>query len=90
MIQIISAYCQINDCKYTKKVKFDKLISNLNVLTQNMLQKDDFSVLSRIYTIFSEKSSNNYLVSNLIIMLIYSYSLLGEECYYTILKKKTE
>ena len=76
--------------KYTKKVKFDKLISNLNVLTQNMLQKDDFSVLSRIYTIFSEKSSNNYLVSNLIIMLIYSYSLLGEECYYTILKKKTE
>ena len=86
MIQIISAYCQINDSKYTKKAEFDKLISYLKVITQNMLQKDGPSVLSRIYTLFSEKSEtqtdNNYSVSNLILMLIYSYSLLGEECYY--------
>lgn len=57
------------------------------VLTQNILNKDGPSVLSRLYGLFSEKlekseKSINYSISDLIILLIYVYSLIGEECYY--------
>ncbi len=44
-------------------------------------------MLTRLYGIFSEKlegtdKSFNYTVRDLIILLIYVYSLIGEECYY--------
>jgi hypothetical protein len=59
----------------------------IKVLTQNILNKDGPSVLSRLYGLFSEKlekseKSINYSISDLIILLIYVYSLIGEECYY--------
>ena len=62
------------------------------VLNQNILDKDGPSVLSRVYALFSEKVERteenknlaNYSISDLIILLIYVYSLIGEECYYGI------
>lgn len=56
-------------------------------LTQNILNKDGPSVLSRLYAIFSEnfertEKSLNYSISDLVILLIYVYSLIGEECFY--------
>ena len=62
------------------------------VLNQNILDKDGPSVLSRVYALFSEKAERteqnkniaNYSISDLIILLIYVYSLIGEECYYGI------
>jgi hypothetical protein len=57
MIKIISAYCQINDSnKYTKKVESDKLISFLKVLTQNMLPKNDATVLVFVFIFYSLKN----------------------------------
>lgn len=88
LIQMVSAYCQINDAKCTKQLEFDKLISYTKVLTQNILNKEGSSILSRLYGIFNEKSegvdskSTNYSMSDLMILLIYVYSLIGEECYY--------
>lgn len=87
MIQIISAYCQINDAKYTKQLEYEKIITNLKVLTQNILNKDGPSVLSRIYTLFCEKSEQNdkvvnFSVSDLLMLVIYAYALIGEECFY--------
>lgn len=57
------------------------------MLTQNILNKDGPSVLSRIYTLFSEKAEQtdkvvNFSVSDLILLLIYAYSLIGEDCFY--------
>lgn len=56
-------------------------------LTQNILNKDGPSVLSRLYAIFSEnfertEKSLNYSISDLVVLLIYVYSLIGEECFY--------
>jgi hypothetical protein len=63
-------------------------------MTQNMLNKEENSILSRIYGIFIEEfdsritdntSSNNYYtVGDLIILLIYVYSLIGEDCFHGI------
>ena len=57
------------------------------VLTQNIFNKDGPSVLTRIYTLFSEKAEQtdkavSYSVSDLLMLLIYAYSLVGEECFY--------
>jgi hypothetical protein len=59
----------------------------LKGLTQNILNKDGPSVLSRLYALFSEnfqraEKSLNYSISDLIVLLIYVYSLIGEECFY--------
>ena len=63
----------------------------VQVLTQNLLNKEGSSVLSRLYGIFNEKSDlemtdanniTNYTISDLIILLVYVYTLIGEECYY--------
>ncbi len=59
------------------------------VLTQNSLNKEGASVLSRLYAMFSEKIERsdktiNYSISDLIVLLIYAYSLIGEECFYGI------
>ena len=87
MIQIISAYCQISDSKHTKQLEYDKIITNLKVLTQNILNKDGPSVLSRIYTLFCEKDEHNdkavnFSVSDLLMLVVYAYGLIGEECFY--------
>lgn len=79
LIQIVSAYCQINDSKSTKSIEFEKIISYTKVLTQNIFDKNGPSLLSRLYGIFNEKT--NYTISDLIVLLIYVYSLVGEECY---------
>ena len=84
---MVCAYCQINDAKTTKQVEFDKLISYVKLMNHNILDKDGPSVLSRIYALYNEKierndTNLNYTVSDLIILLIYVYSLIGEECYY--------
>ncbi|CAF0750297.1 unnamed protein product [Brachionus calyciflorus] len=89
LLQIITAYCQINDAQSTKQQEFDKLMSFVKVLTLNLLDKDGPSVLSRLYALFSEKLERNdksisYTMSDLVILLIYVYSLIGEECYYGI------
>ena len=57
------------------------------VLTQNILNKEGPSVLTRLYGIFSEKMegaerSMSYSVSDLIILIIYVYSLIGGDCFY--------
>ena len=88
-MQIICAYCQINDSQNQRQVEFDKFVSYVKVLTQNVLNKDGTSCLSRLYAMFSEKieradKSMSYSISDLIVMLIYVYSLVGEECYYGI------
>ena len=59
------------------------------MLTQNSLNKEGASVLSRLYALFSEKiersdKSASYSISDLIVLLIYAYSLIGEECFYGI------
>lgn len=56
-------------------------------MTQNLFNKEGSSILSRLYGIFNEKSDNdekstNYTISDLITLLVYVYSLIGEECYY--------
>ena len=59
-------------------------------MTQNIFDKEGPSVLSRVYALFNEKlerideneSGFNYSVSDLIILLVYIYSLIGEECFY--------
>ena len=85
-MQIIAAYCQIGDAKISNE--YDKLIAYVKVLTQNMLDKEGPSVLSRLYALFSEefekteKTTLNYMPSDLIILLVYVYGLIGEECYY--------
>ncbi len=64
----------------------------MKVLNQNILDKEGPSVLSRLYAFFNEKierneqnkSMANYSISDLIILLIYVYSLIGEECYHGI------
>jgi hypothetical protein len=59
-------------------------------LTQNIFDKDGPSVLGRVYALFNEKMERsndkglNYSISDLIILLIYIYSLIGEECFYGI------
>lgn len=42
--------------------------------------------MNRLYGIFDEKSEKNlnYTISDLIVLLVYVYSLVGEECYYGI------
>lgn len=87
LIQIIAAYCQIGDAKLTNSNEYDKLIAYVKVLTQNMLDKEGPSVLSRLYALFSEEFEKtektlNYMPSDLIILLVYVYGLIGEECYY--------
>ncbi len=95
LIQIITAYCQINDPQQSKQIEFDKLISYIKVLNQNILDKEGPSVLSRLFALFNEKLDRNndensmklqpnYNISDLIFLLIYVYSLIGEECYYGI------
>lgn len=90
LIQIISAYCQISDQKSTKHLEFDKIASFVKVMTQNVLNKDGPSVLSRLYGLFSERldsaegKSGNYSISDLVVLLIYFYSLVGEDCFYGI------
>ena len=59
------------------------------VLTQSTFNKEGPSILSRLYGIFDENSDSptknlNYTISDLIVLLIYVYSLVGEECYYGI------
>ena len=93
VLQIIIAYCQISDTKGPKCQEFDKLSTYVKVLTQNMLDKDGPSVLSRLYALFSEEferndKSLNYMPSDLIILLIYVYSLIGEECYFGVEEEK--
>lgn len=69
------------------KTKFDYIIK---VLTQNILNKDGPSVLSRLYGLFSERiaaverneKSASCSISDLVVLLIYVYSLIGEECFY--------
>lgn len=67
-------------------------------MTQSIFDKDGPSVLGRIYALFSERmhaasstdsspshqASNelNYTISDLFVLLIYVYSLIGEECFY--------
>lgn len=63
------------------------MVLTFKVLTQNILNKEGPSILSRVYGIFSEKSDGNektvdYSISDLIVLLIYVYSLIGEECFY--------
>jgi hypothetical protein len=47
-------------------------------------------VLSRVYALFNEKIERStekgvsYSISDLIVLLIYIYSLIGEECFYGI------
>lgn len=87
LIQIITAYCQLSDSNASRPQSFDKLISFSKNLTQNILDKDRPSVLSQIYAFFSEKlelkdDKNNYNVSDLVVLLIYVYCLIGEECFY--------
>ena len=89
LLQIICAYCQINDSQNARQVEFDKLVSYMKVLTQNVLNKEGTSCLSRLYAMFSEKiervdKSLSYSISDIFVMLIYVYSLIGEECYYGI------
>jgi hypothetical protein len=60
------------------------------VLTQNIFDKDGPSVLGRVYALFNEKieqageKGTSYSISDLIVLLIYVYSLIGEECFYGI------
>ncbi|RNA41962.1 sec1 family domain-containing 2 [Brachionus plicatilis] len=87
LVQIICAYCQISDSQIPRQQSFDKLISFSKSITQNILDKDGPSVLSRLYAFFSEKLEQNdqkysYSISDLILILIYVYGLIGEECYY--------
>lgn len=87
LIQIITAYCQLSDSHAPRQHSFDRLISFSKNITQNILDKDKPSVLSQIYAFFSEKlelkdEKNNYCVSDLIVLLIYVYCLIGEECFY--------
>ena len=89
LIQVIAAYCQITDSQSSRISEFEKLSSFLKVLTQNMLNKDGPSVLSRLYGMFSEKiagvernEKSAYSISDLVVLLIYVYSLIGEECFY--------
>ena len=47
------------------------------------------SVLSQLYALFSEKNEKteketSYTVSDLMVMLIYVYSLIGEDCFHGI------
>jgi hypothetical protein len=87
---MISAYCQINDSTSSSQAEFDKLISYVKVLTQNIFDKDGPSVLSRVYALFNEKIERSvekgvsYSISDLFVLLIYIYSLIGEECFYGI------
>lgn len=59
-----------------------------------MLDKDGPSVLSRLYALFSEEFEKNdakspsYMPSDLILLLIYVYSLIGEECYFGVEEEK--
>lgn len=92
-MQIIIAYCQTNDAKWPKCQEYDKLSAFVKVLTQSMLDKEGSSALARLYAFFSgefEKSdkSLNYMPSDLIILLIYVYSLIGEESYYGVEEEK--
>ena len=92
-MQIIIAFCQISDSKWPKCQEFDKLSAFAKMLTPNMLDKEDPSVLSRLYALFSEEfekneKSLNYMPSDLIILLIYVYSLIGEECYFGVEEEK--
>jgi hypothetical protein len=86
---MICAYCQISDPSCTRHLEFDKMISYVRTLTQNILNKEESSVLSRLYALFSEEfhkdeKTTRFNVSDLLILLIYVYSLIGEECYYGI------
>jgi hypothetical protein len=73
-------------------MKNNSLYLSSQVLNQNILDKEGPSVLSRVYALFNEKLERteqnknfaNYSISDLIILLIYVYSLIGEECYYGI------
>lgn len=76
--------------KLTKRSGLIDLIFSTKVWTQNILNKDGPSVLSRLYGLFSERMSPaegieksvNYSISDLVVLLIYFYSLVGEECFY--------
>lgn len=83
LIQVIMAYCQVNDSLSAQQREFDKLVSYIKVLTTNILDKDGPSVLCRLYALFSENmdKSLSYSISNLILLLVYVYALIGEECY---------
>ena len=57
------------------------------MLNQSIFNKEGPSVLTRIYTLFSERAEQtdkvvNYSVSDLLMLLIYAYTLIGEECFY--------
>lgn len=90
LIQVIAAYCQITDSQNSRLLEFEKISTFVKLLTQNILNKDGPSVLSRLYGMFSEKisaverneKSASYSISDLVVLLIYFYSLIGEECFY--------
>ena len=74
------AYCQVNDTLSTNQREFDKLVAYIKVLTAKILDKDGPSVLCRLYAMFSE-NMDKLSISNLILLLVYVYALIGEECY---------
>ena len=58
-------------------------------MTQKLLEKDDASILSQLYQLFNEdfvKETENrkFNVNDLLILLCYVYSLVGEDSFYGI------
>ena len=83
LVQVIMAYCQISDNLSARQREFDKLVGFIKVITANIFDKDGPSVLCRLYGLFSENvdKSFSYSTSNLILLLVYVYALIGEDCY---------
>jgi len=82
LVQVIIAYCQVNDNLSVQQREFEKLIAYIKVLTGKILDKDGPSVLCRLYALFSENIEKSFSISNLIVLLVYVYALIGEECYH--------
>lgn len=54
-----------------------------------MLDKDDASILSQLYQVFHDDferddESRKYTIIDLMMLIVYVYSLIGEECFYGI------
>ena len=59
------------------------------MLTQKLLDKDDASILSQLYQLFNddfEKEIENrkFKIVDLLTLLCYVFSLIGEKCFYGI------